>query len=246
MENNPILVAIDTKDMGKARTLCRSLNGVVGGVKLGLEFIFANGIQGVNEIAELGTPIFLDTKFFDIPNTVAGAVSSVIKSMNNIFMLNIHCLGGSDMIQRSIDAIDDATVKYGKKRPLLIGVSILTSMNMYDMNEVGIDGAVQDEVLKLATMAKENGLDGLVCSPLEVYMLKQELGYDFKLVVPGIRPNTHSEDDFVDNDDQKRILTPEQAIQKGADYLVIGRPISEAEDPREKAIEIAKNIGVEF
>jgi orotidine-5'-phosphate decarboxylase len=246
MENNPILVAIDTKDMGKARTLCRSLNGVVGGVKLGLEFIFANGIKGVNEIAELGVPIFLDTKFFDIPNTVSGAVSSVIRSMNNIFMMNIHCLGGSEMMQRAVESIDEATVKYGKKRPLLIGVSILTSMSMPDMNEVGIDGLVQDEVLKLARLAKESGLDGLVCSPLEVYMLKQELGYDFKLIVPGIRPEVQSEDDFISGDDQKRILTPEKAMEKGADYLVIGRPINGAEDPREKAIEIAKSVGVEF
>ncbi|MFC1659825.1 orotidine-5'-phosphate decarboxylase, partial [Pseudomonadota bacterium] len=176
MKNNPILVAIDTKDLGKAKTLCRSLVGVVGGVKLGLEFIFANGIKGVNEIAELGMPIFLDTKFYDIPNTVSGAVSSVIRSMNNVFMLNVHCLGGLEMMQRAAESINEASIKYNKEKPLLIGVSILTSMDMFEMNEVGIDGLVQDEVLKLAQLAKEAGLDGLVCSPLEVYMLKEELG----------------------------------------------------------------------
>lgn len=231
---NPIICAIDTTDVAKARQLAGVVKPSVGAIKLGLEFFTAHGAAGVRQVAEGGAPLFLDLKFHDIPNTVAGAIRATAGI--NCFMMTIHAGGGSAMMQAARTAAEDVAVKTGAKRPMVIGVTILTSMDQYDMNELGVAGNVADQVKRLANLAQAAGLDGVVCSPFEIEMLKAQCGKDFKLIVPGIRPAGS------DNGDQKRVLTPAEAVAKGADYLVIGRPITGASDPAQAAADILKTL----
>lgn len=229
--HNPILCAIDTPSINHARDLAASIAPHVGGLKLGLEFFNAHGPDGIERMADLGAPIFADLKFHDIPNTVAGAVRSIMRARP--FMLNVHTSGGPAMMKAARAAMDELPEN---ERALLIGVTILTSMDETDLAAIGMRGTPQDQVLRLATLAKECGLDGVVCSAHEIELLKSELGTDFKLVVPGIRPAG------ADIGDQKRIKTPEQAVKDGADYIVIGRPITAADDPAAAAAAIAATL----
>ncbi len=229
--DNPILCAIDTPSINQARDLAVSIGSHVGGLKLGLEFFNAHGPDGIAQMAELGAPIFADLKFHDIPNTVAGAVRSIMRARP--FMLNVHTSGGPAMMRAARDAMDELPES---ERALLIGVTVLTSMDETDLAAVGQRGSPQDQVLRLASLAKDCGLDGVVCSAHEIALLKDELGTDFKLIVPGIRPKG------ADVGDQKRIMTPDQAVAAGADYLVIGRPITAADDPAAAAKAIAATL----
>lgn len=224
-----IFVALDTPDLDKAVALARSLKGHVGGMKVGKEFFTALGPQGVTAIADEGMPVFLDLKFHDIPNTVAGALRSSLALKP--FMVNVHASGGAKMMEAAAGAIKDASPK-----PILLGVTVLTSMSEEDLQGVGVDIAVADQVRRLALLAKDSGLDGVVCSAKEVEMLRAACGPDFKLVVPGIRPK------WASSDDQKRIVTPKDAVAMGADYLVIGRPITGADNPVEAAKKIAEEL----
>jgi len=228
---NPILCAIDTPSLNRARDLASSIAPHVGGLKLGLEFFNAHGPEGIERMGDLGAPIFADLKFHDIPNTVAGAVRSIMRARP--FMLNVHTSGGPAMMTAARAAMDELPES---ERALLIGVTILTSMDETDLAAVGMRGSPQDQVLRLATLAKDCGLDGVVCSAHEIELLKGALGADFKLVVPGIRPAGS------DVGDQKRIKTPEQAVKDGADYIVIGRPITAADDPAAAAAAIAATL----
>ncbi|MEN8722963.1 MAG: orotidine-5'-phosphate decarboxylase [Alphaproteobacteria bacterium] len=228
---NPILCAIDTPSINQARDLAVNIGPHVGGLKLGLEFFNAHGPDGVANMAELGAPIFADLKFHDIPNTVAGAVRSIMRARP--FMLNVHTAGGPAMMRAARDAMDELPEN---DRALLIGVTVLTSMDETDLAAVGQRGSPQDQVLRLARLAKDCGLDGVVCSAHEIALLKDDLGADFKLIVPGIRPKGS------DVGDQKRIMTPDQAVSAGADYLVIGRPITAADDPAAAAKAIAASL----
>lgn len=221
---NPIICAIDTVDIDQARTLTRALRGVVGGVKLGLEFFTANGAAGVRQIAESQLPVFLDLKFHDIPNTVAKAIQATAGI--DTFMMTVHTSGGRAMLQAAIDASMEVALKTGQERPMIIGVTVLTSLDQDDLAMIGFKHAVNEQVLRLAELASSAGLDGVVCSPYEIGALRKQQGQDFTLVVPGIRPPGSP------GDDQKRVLTPKEALEKGADYLVIGRPITAAADPR--------------
>jgi len=228
---SPVFCAIDRADLSGALLLGRSLSDqAVGGLKLGLEFVTANGPSGVRSVVDLGFPVFLDLKFHDIPNTVAGAVK--VAAELGVTMLTLHLQGGPAMLWAAADAIKDL----GPKRPLLLGVSVLTSMDDKDLTAVGVEGSTETQVLRLAGLAKKTGMDGMICSPREISPLRQAFGDDLKLVVPGIRPAGSAAGD------QKRTLTPGEAIKAGADYLVIGRPITAAGSPRAAALAIHNEI----
>lgn len=225
-----IFVALDTPDVEKAKVLAESLAGHVGGVKLGKEFFVANGPDGIRAVGALGMPVFLDLKFHDIPNTVAGAVRSAMPLAPAI--LNVHALGGADMMRAALRARDEVA----GVSSLLIAVTVLTSMSDEDLVEVGINVSPEEEVLRLAALTKSCGLDGVVCSPREIVPIRAACGDDFKLIVPGIRPA------WAATGDQKRITTPSDAVRAGADYLVIGRPITGADNPVDAAKRIAEEL----
>lgn len=226
-----IIVALDTTDVDSAVSMASKLSGCVGGLKLGKEFFTANGPGAVFRISEFGLPIFLDLKFHDIPNTVAAAVRASLPLKPH--MINVHASGGAAMMRAAVDAAAEA----GDDRPLVLGVTVLTSLGISDLAALGVRGLVRDHVLRLASLAKECGLDGVVCSAEEVVTLRGACGSDFKLVVPGIRPV------WATKDDHKRVLTPADAVSLGADYLVIGRPITGADDPAAAARRIDEEIG---
>lgn len=229
---NPIFCAIDTSDLGTATTWAARIGDHVGGIKLGLEFISAHGPKGVEQVMKAsGLPAFLDVKFHDIPNTVAGAVRAI--SACRPFMINVHASGGRTMMQAAAEAAAEAAYEHVTPRPLVIGVTILTSLSDDDLAEVGMASSTADQAIRLAVLAKESGLDGVVCSPLEAARIRSECGPNFKLITPGVRP------EWAAANDQKRIMTPEQAIAEGADYLVVGRPITAADDPSAAAQRIA-------
>jgi len=227
MSINPIICAIDTTDIAKAKALAGQLAGSVGALKLGLEFFTANGAAGVGQIASANFPVFLDLKFHDIPNTVAKAV----KATANIdaFMMTVHTQGGQGMMKAAAEAASENAAKTGKKRPLIVGVTILTSLDQNDLGNIGITIPLNDQVVRLAELAQKSGLDGVVCSPHEIKRIREVCGPDFTLVVPGIRPMGSA------SSDQKRVMTPKEALDKGANYLVIGRPIMESADPKAAA-----------
>lgn len=223
MTHNPIIVALDTPDISHAKQLAGQLKGQVGVIKLGLEFFTANGAAGVRIMAEAGLPIFLDLKFHDIPNTVAKALGQA--TALQIAMTTIHTMGGADMMRSAKEAADEQADQLGIDAPLILGVTVLTSMDASDLQGIGVNGHVADQVKRLAELAVQSGLKGLVCSPQEIPLLRLVVGEDVTLVTPGIRPQSAS------LGDQKRVMTPVEAMQAGANYLVIGRPITQATDP---------------
>lgn len=241
-----VLVALDTPDFDRAATLSRDLVGAVGGVKLGLEFFNRNGHDGVRRVVREAPEetargdtakqqrLFLDLKFHDIPNTVAGAVRSVMPLAPMI--LNVHAAGGQAMMKAAVDTANFEAEAMGIVRPMVIAVTVLTSLDEVDLDAVGQRGPASEQVVRLAQLAQEAGLDGVVCSAQEIIAIRQACGSDFKLIVPGIRPAG------ADIGDQKRVMTPEKAIAAGADYLVIGRPITGAADPVRAARDIAEAI----
>ncbi|MCJ8325433.1 MAG: orotidine-5'-phosphate decarboxylase [Rhizobiales bacterium] len=230
---NPTLVALDTPDLKQALKLAKNLASKVGGMKLGMEFFNANGPQAVRQITALGMPVFIDLKLSDIPNTVAAGITSLLPL--EPFMLNIHILGGRAMMEAAVDAVNQAE-NLGYNRPLLIGVTIVTSMQDSDMQELGLVRNASDQVVHLAKLAQDCGLDGVVCSSHEIAAIKQVCGDEFKTIVPGIRPKG------VSAHDQKRVMTPSEAIAQGADYLVIGRAITQASNPEAMADDIWRSV----
>lgn len=231
---NPIICAVDTTDVEKARELARMLEGSVGALKLGLEFFTANGAAGVRRVTSPQSPIFLDLKFHDIPNTVAGAIRATAGI--DSFMMTVHTQGGRAMLRAAADASMQVAEATGQARPLVVAVTVLTSLEQQDLPAIGVDHSVSDHVKLLADLAQRTGLDGVVCSPWEIALLREHCGPDFKLVVPGIRP------EGADKGDQKRTMTPREALERGADYLVIGRPITAADNPRAAAEQILQSL----
>jgi orotidine-5'-phosphate decarboxylase len=227
--HNPIFAALDTPDLPRALEIAKAITPHVGGLKVGLEFISALGPDAVRQIVALGRPVFADVKFHDIPNTVAGASKAIATLGVSIF--NVHCSGGEAMMRAAVDA--GRSVDPNLK---IIGVTVLTSMDDSDLDAVGQKKPARDQVLRLAELAKKSGLDGVVCSAHEIAPLRAALGNDFLLVVPGIRPAGS------DVGDQKRIMTPSDALRTGASWLVIGRPINAAADPASAAREIAASL----
>lgn len=232
---NPILVALDVESAAKALALADALRGSVGGFKIGKQLFTAAGPAMVRELTERGDRVFLDLKFHDIPNTVAGAVHSAVAT--GAWMVNVHASGGSAMMRAAADAARQAAEKSGTPRPLVIAVTVLTSMDNETLAEIGVARPMLDQVVHLATLAKASGLDGVVASPQEVRAIRAACGSDFEIVTPGIRPA-----DQQGKDDQARTLTPAQAIAAGSSYLVIGRPITAAPDPRQAADAIVATL----
>ncbi len=241
---NRIFCAIDSADFDAAQGLVRGLAGAVGGIKLGLEFFTANGITGVRRLVEDDAPgnaavngaaprLFLDLKFHDIPNTVAAAVRAAMPCTP--FMINVHAQGGAEMCRAAAAAAAEEAARLGVAPPSVLGVTVLTSLDDNDLAQLG-QGEVADQVRRLAALCQDNGLDGVVCSAFEAATLRAQCGAGFTLVVPGIRPGVSAADD------QKRVMGPGQAVKAGADYLVIGRPITRAPDPAAAARAIAEEI----
>ncbi|MAV98179.1 MAG: orotidine-5'-phosphate decarboxylase [Rhodobiaceae bacterium] len=218
------------KDTDQAVSLINQIKENIDGIKIGMEAFYAMGHNGYLRLYDLGLPIFLDLKLHDIPNTVSSAIKSLLPL--NPFIINIHTTGGSEMMRAAVEAISDN----GINKPKLIGVTILTSMNEDSFNEQGISIKVEQQVINLSNLAKKCGLDGVVCSPLEAKNVKITCGEDFLTIVPGIRPNNSA------SNDQKRILTPSEAIKNGADILIVGRPITQAKDPNQAARSIKESI----
>ncbi len=229
---NPVFCAIDTKDPAQALLLAKKLHGHIGGIKLGLEFFMANGPQGYKPFTEIGMPLFVDVKLHDIPNTVSGGIASLLPLSADY--ITIHTSGGTGMMK----AAAEAAAKAPGKRPKILGVTVLTSLDSGDLEQVGQDTNTARQVERLALLAKASGLDGIVCSPAEVARLRQACGPDFVLMVPGIRPV------WAAANDQKRIMTPREAMEAGATHLVIGRPITGAADPAEAASRITQELDV--
>ena len=227
---NPVFVALDTPDLAAAKALARGLKPSVGGLKLGLEFFSAHGPDGVREFSGMGLPVFLDLKFHDIPNTVAGAVRSALAL--DVAIVNVHAAGGPAMLAAAKEAAGG--------RAKIIAVTVLTSLSDGDLAAVGQHPPAADQVLRLAKLVKACGLDGAVCSAHEIAPLRAALGKDFMLVVPGIRPQGAA------LGDQTRVMGPLEAHSAGADILVIGRPITAAPDPVQAARDIAESLGLSF
>ncbi len=228
-----VFAAIDTPDAARAARLVTALRGEVGGVKIGNELFTAQGPDGVRAVAR-GERLFLDLKFHDIPNTVAGAVRSAVHLRP--FCLTLHASGGRAMMEAATEAAREAAEELEVARPKLLGVTVLTSLDGSDLEAVGQRGPAADQVRRLADLAQDAGLDGVVCSPREIEILRADRGPSFILLVPGIRPS------WAASGDQKRVTTPSEAIAAGADYLVIGRPITAQADPRAAARRIAEEL----
>ncbi len=221
--NERIIVALDVATADEARSIVSELRDEVGGFKVGLQLFTSTGPEFVRELTSSGVRIFLDLKFHDIPNTVAAA--AVEAARLGIWMLNLHTLGGAEMMRRSADAVSAACVRENIPRPLMIGVTVLTSTDNETLQQVGINLDVETEVAALAQLASDCGLDGAVASSLEAEMIRRIIPKsEFMIITPGIRA------DFATVDDQKRVTSLGQAIASGSDYVVIGRPIIGAID----------------
>ena len=219
MIDQKVIVALDYDNQADALAFVDRIDPASCRLKVGKEMFTLFGPDFVRELHKRGFSVFLDLKFHDIPNTCSKAVRAAAEL--GVWMVNVHASGGERMMAASREVLEP----YGKDRPLLIGVTVLTSMEQNDLAGIGLNVAPQDQVMRLATLTKNSGLDGVVCSAQESSLLKGELGNEFKLVTPGIRPAGSEQGD------QRRIMTPVDAIQAGSDYLVIGRPITQAVEP---------------
>jgi orotidine-5'-phosphate decarboxylase len=233
-----LIVALDFDSLASAVKFARQIADLVGMFKIGNQLFTAAGPAAVKEIAALGPGIFLDLKFHDIPNTVAGAVLSAA-AMTGVQLVNVHALGGKAMLEAAVQAIS-AGVPMGADRPRLLAVTILTSMDQKTMKGVGISGAPKLRVVKLAQLAKTAGVDGVVASVQEAKAIRKACGRDFLIVTPGVRPKDSPVDSK--SEDQARKAMPTEAIRAGADFLVVGRPILAAPDPRAAAQSIVDEI----
>jgi orotidine-5'-phosphate decarboxylase len=231
---NPIIVALDVAKAEKALALADQLRPVVGGFKIGSELFTNTGPDIVRHLRHTGTSVFLDLKFHDIPNTVAKAVAAATRL--HVQMLTVHTSGGLEMLRAAEQAARDVAGQLGTKPPLILGVTVLTSLSADDLADVGQTPHMGKQVERLAALAVKAGLRGLVCSPLELAALRQSLPAEIKLVTPGIRTAEDAAGD------QKRTLTAREALEAGADWLVIGRPICAAPNPREAAERILASL----
>jgi len=231
---NPIIAALDVATAEEALKLAEEIAPAVGAFKIGSELFTVAGPDIVRRVRATGASVFLDLKFHDIPNTVAKAVTSAVQL--DVQMLTVHTSGGFDMMKAAEQAAEEVAWKLGRIPPLVLGVTVLTSLNTAALREIGLDVNVDYQVRRLAAVAMKAGLRGLVCSPLEVASLRKELPASTQLVTPGIRSGSEKADD------QKRTLTPKEAIAAGANWLVIGRPIYAAEKPRAAAEQILESL----
>lgn len=236
MSKDKIILPLDVDTAEKAVELVALLAGEVGAFKVGLELVNSAGFGVFERIRDAGAGrIFYDCKFHDIPNTVAGASRAAARL--GVWMFNVHCSGGSEMMRAAKDAAVEESARLGKPCPLVIGVTVLTSIDQSALSgEMRVPGTVADQVVHLARLAQKAGLDGVVASPHEIEAIRDACGPEFVIVTPGVRPAG------AEAGDQKRVMTPSEAVSKGADYLVIGRPIIKADDPVSAARLIATRI----
>lgn len=226
---NPIFVALDTRSLERALEIAKAVRGKVGGLKIGLEFVNACGPEGIRAVIETGSPVFLDVKLHDIPNTVAGALRALLPLGPAI--VNVHASGGSAMMRAAAETAAEFT-----PRPKVLGVTVLTSLGAEDLATTGVPDRPIDQVARLARLAAAAGLDGVVCSPQEIVAVREACGAEFLIVTPGVRPAG------AELGDQKRVMTPKEAMEAGADLLVIGRPITGAADPGAAAAAILAEL----
>ena len=231
---NPIIAALDVSTVEMALRLAEEIRPAVGAFKIGSELFTTGGPDIVRRIRGSGASVFLDLKFHDIPNTVAKAVAAATRL--DVQMLTIHTSGGSEMMRTAQESAQQAAKECGRAAPLILGVTVLTSMDSRTLGEIGISTNVGAQVERLAGLAVKAGLGGLVCSPLEIAALRQILPREVQLVTPGIRTGAEKADD------QKRTLTPKEALNAGANWLVIGRPIYAAQNPRAAADKILETL----
>lgn len=229
-----LIVALDVDRASEARRLADSLRGSVGAFKIGSRLFTAEGPGFVRELTSRGDRVFLDLKFHDIPNTVAGAVQAATRL--GVWMVNVHAAGGRDMMLAAREAAGETSAHAGVDRPLVIAVTVLTSLSAESLREAGVGEPPLAQVARLARLAKESGLDGVVASPLEIGAVRQACGEDFQIVTPGIRGAQDAKGD------QTRTLSPREAVASGASYIVVGRPIIAAPDPRGAAEAVVREL----
>jgi len=238
LSKEKIIVALDVNTVEEVREIIEEIGGEVGAFKIGLQLFTAAGASFVRENVEKGIKLFLDLKFHDIPNTVSKAAIEAARL--GVWMFDVHALGGSEMMRQTAEKVREFCEKENIVRPKIIGVTILTSSNQETLREIGIENEIDSEVVNLAQLTAKCGLDGVVASPLEIERIRENVEKEnFLIVTPGIRPN------FATNDDQKRVMTPSAAIKAGADYLVIGRPITQAKDRLSAVKKILEEIETE-
>lgn len=219
---NKVIIALDTHDEQKALNLVKLLKHKVSIFKVGLELFCSQGPEIVKKINDQGCKVFLDLKFHDIPNTVAGAAKSALKAQP--FMFDVHASGGREMMKKVRETVDNADVC---QKPIILAITVLTSLDESDLNDINISKSPLEQVKTLALLTKEAGLDGVVASPKEITAIREAVGQDFIIVTPGVRPT------WATAGDQKRIRTPAEALEAGASYIVVGRPVTAAPDPAE-------------
>lgn len=234
MADERLIVALDVSTMNQMKDIVSSLGDSVSFYKVGMELFYAEGEQTVRYLQEEGKQVFLDLKLHDIPNTVAHGVASLTRLGANL--LTIHGQGGAIMMEQAVKAAKETAAQLGVERPKLLAITALTSFDDENWVKIGGQLPIADQVIKLAKLAKDSGMDGVVCSPLEAKMIRQACGPGFLIVTPGVRPS------FAASDDQKRIATPAKALQDGASRLVVGRPITTAKDRKEAARLINEEI----
>jgi orotidine-5'-phosphate decarboxylase len=233
-----LLVALDVSSSAKAIALADALRGVAGGFKIGSRLFTSEGPSVVRALVDKGDRVFLDLKFHDIPNTVAQAVAAATSL--GVWMVNVHASGGTMMMQAAREAARDTAARTGAAAPIVIAVTVLTSMTPEGLSEVGVGtGSVLDQVVRLAELTKASGLDGVVASPQETAVIRQRCGPQFAIVTPGIRGGSAG---AAGMDDQARTMGPREAIAAGASFIVVGRPVIAAADPREAACRIAEQM----
>lgn len=232
-----LIVALDYDNMPDVWQLVESLGDLVDFYKVGMELFYGAGVTAVKYLKSQGKDVFLDLKLHDIPNTVVK--SAIVQTQLGVSLFNIHASGGKEMMTKTAKAVEETANKLGIYKPKLIAVTVLTSMNEEEWKNLNYSVSIKEQVVNLARLAKSSGLDGVVASPEEAESIRKECGDDFLIVTPGIRPQG-----AVLND-QSRVATPKSAIEAGANYLVIGRPITKASDPKEAALNILKEMGLE-
>ncbi|MFH1478799.1 MAG: orotidine-5'-phosphate decarboxylase [Candidatus Omnitrophota bacterium] len=225
-----IIVALDVNSIKEVEHLVDILSPYVNIFKVGMQLFYSCGPKVIDVIKKYDKDIFLDLKLYDIPNTVKNASCALTRL--GVYMFNVHSSGGSDMMKAALDGAEEESGRLGVDRPRILGVTVLTSMDKHTLKEIGIDKSPEETVLSLARLTKRSGLDGVVSSPKEIAGIKSDLGRDFLVITPGVRPEDSSKDD------QKRVTTPKEAFSSGADYIVIGRPITKAKDP----VSVIRNI----
>lgn len=231
----PLILALDTTDPAHGMEIAEQVKEYVDIVKVGLELFSAEGPGVVTSVREKGFEVFLDLKLNDIPNTVASACLALCEL--EPLMLTLHAMGGQEMMRLASRAVGERCKEAGLRRPLMIGVTVLTSLDLPALKKIGVDHPIEEEVLRLARLVRESGLGGLVTSPLETQSVRRAVGEELVLITPGVRLAG------MDKDDQKRVATPGEAVRAGADFLVVGRPIHTADEPKKVAEGILKDAG---